>query len=120
MIEIIKNLPDNVVGFTAKGKVTGEDYESVLIPLVEKKIKDHGKINLLYHLGSDFSGYEASAMWDDAKVGLMHLTAWHHIAVVSDLDWVRNSTKIFSFMMPGHVKVFACADIEEAKEWVTG
>ncbi len=35
MVEKIPDLPDNVLGFTAKGTVTAKDYESVIIPEVE-------------------------------------------------------------------------------------
>ena len=118
MIELIPDLPDNVVGFTAKGEVTADDYESVLIPTVETKLKEHDKIRLLYHLGPDFTGYSTGAMWDDAKVGLHHITAWEKIAVVSDANWIRVATKFFGFIMPGHVKVFSNNQLSEAKEWI--
>jgi hypothetical protein len=35
MVEKIPDLPDNVLGFTAKGTVTASDYESVIIPAVD-------------------------------------------------------------------------------------
>jgi len=35
MIEIISELPENVLGVRAKGRVTAGDYEQVLIPAVE-------------------------------------------------------------------------------------
>ena len=38
MLERIQGLPDNVLGFEAKGEVTGVDYESVLIPAVEEML----------------------------------------------------------------------------------
>jgi hypothetical protein len=119
MIEIIKDLPDHVMGFTAKSKVTGADYETVIIPQVEKKLEKYKKLDLLYHLGDEFSGFEAEAMWDDAKVGLMHLTSWRKIAIVSDVGWLRASAKVFGFVMPAHVKVFCNSELDKAKEWVS-
>jgi hypothetical protein len=35
MIEIMTGFPDGVPGFDATGKVTAEDYETVLVPAVE-------------------------------------------------------------------------------------
>ncbi len=32
MIDTIPDLPDNVLGFSAKGTVTAQDYESAIIP----------------------------------------------------------------------------------------
>ena len=120
MIELISDLQDNVVGFTAKGEVTADDYELVLIPTVETKLKEHNKIRLLYHLGPDFTGYSTGAMWDDTKVGLHHITAWEKIAVVSDVDWIRGATKFFGFAMPGHVKVFSNNQLSDpAMKWWT-
>jgi hypothetical protein len=119
MIEIMSGLPEHVLAFTAKGKVTGEDYESVLIPAIEEKLKKYSKISLLYHLGADCAGFDIEAMWDDTKIGLKHLTAWERIAVVTDIDWVRLTTKAFGFVMPGHVKVFANSQLDEAREWVS-
>ena len=58
MIEKIKNLPENVIGFNAKAQITGEDYEKVLIPMVEEKLKKFDKLNLLYHIGDEFEKFE--------------------------------------------------------------
>jgi len=123
MLEIISGLPDNVLGFTAKGKVTSEDYETILIPAVEKKLKNHEKVSLLYNLGDEFKGFEAEAMWDDAKVGLAHITKWDKIAIVTDVNWIEKAGKIFGFAIEtmsvtGDVKVFHNAELEQAKEWI--
>jgi hypothetical protein len=118
MIEIMSDLPKHVIGFTAMGKVTGEDYTSVLIPAVEEKLKKLSKISLLYHLGKECAGFDIEAMWD-TKIGLKHLTTWQKIAVVTDIDWIRWATKAFGFAMPGHVKVFTNDQLAEAREWVS-
>ena len=119
MLELIPDLPENVVGFSAIGKVTADDYESVLIPLVEEKLKDYDKIRMLYYIGPDFKGYSVGAMWDDVMVGLKHITAWEKVALVSDVEWIRGATKFFGFAIPGQVKVFSNAQLPDAKEWIT-
>ncbi len=119
MIEVISDMPDHVIGITAKGKVTGADYESVIIPLIEEKLKKHHRISLLYYMGNEFSGMDAKAMWEDTKVGLRHLIAWKKIAVVSDIDWIGWAVKVFGVAMPGHVKLFANDQLAEAREWVS-
>ncbi len=70
MIEIMQGLPENVVAVIANGKITSEDYDNVLIPAIESKIQKHGKIRMLYQLGSNFTGFTYEAMWEDAKVGI--------------------------------------------------
>jgi hypothetical protein len=119
MLERIRDLPENVLGFSAKGTVTADDYESVIIPAVEAMFAREGKVRFLYHLGDGFSGFEAAAMWDDTKLGLKHLSGWERVAVVSDVEWVRWAVKIFGLAMPGHVRVFQNRDLAEAQGWVS-
>ena len=120
MIELIAGLPEGVVGVEAKGEVTAEDYERVLIPAVEEALEAHEKIGFLYVLGPQFDDISAGAMWDDAKVGIGHPFSWERIAVVTDHDTYRRLFKGVGFLMPAEVKVFAVADLDEAKAWVGG
>jgi hypothetical protein len=119
MVEKIPDLPEYVLGFTAKGTVTANDYESVIIPAVEAMFSRQGRVRFLYHLGQDFSGIEAAAAWDDALLGLKRLRGWEKIAVISDADWIRWAVKIFGLAIPGQVRVFYNRDLDEAKRWIS-
>jgi hypothetical protein len=119
MIEMIPDLPDNVLGFTAKGTVTANDYESVIIPAVEERFARHEKIRLLYHIGDEFTGFEAAAMWDDTKVGMKHLADWERIAIVSDVEWLKVVIKAFGLAIPGQVRVFHNSELAEATRWIS-
>lgn len=118
MLEILTGLPENIVGVSAREKVTGEDYESVLIPAVEERLERFAKIRVLYVIGPDFSGFTAGAVWDDAWIGLRHLSAYERVAVVSDAGWIVNAVKLFSFFMPCPVKVFGNDRLADAKAWI--
>jgi len=118
MVEQIPDLPDNALGFTAKGTVTASDYASVIIPAVEALFSRQSKVRFLYHLGEDFSGFEAAAMWKDAKLGLKHLAGWERMAVVSDIEWIRAAIKVFGLAIPGQVRVFYNRELAEAKRWI--
>lgn len=118
MIEMLQDLPDNSLGFVATGTVTANDYETVIIPAVEALFARQDKVRLLYQLGPEFSGFEAAAMWDDAKIGMKHLGGWERIAVVSDVEWVRTGVKVFGVAIPGQVRVFHNAELAEAKRWI--
>jgi hypothetical protein len=120
MVEKIPDLADNVLGFTAKGKVTANDYESVIIPAVEGLFSRQGKVRFLYHLGEDFTGFEAAAVWDDMKLGLKHLAGWEKVALVSDVEWIRAAVKVFGLAIPGEVRVFSNREFTEATRWVSG
>ena len=120
MVEKIPDLPDNVLGFTAKGKVTANDYEAVIIPAVEALFSRQSKVRFLYHLGEDFTGFEAAAVWDDMKLGLRHLAGWERVALVSDIEWIRVAVKVFGLAIPGEVRVFSNREFAEAIRWVSG
>jgi len=118
MIELASGTPENLIIAIAHGKVTGDDYEKVLIPAIEAKLKTHKKIRLLYQLGTDFSGFTPEAVWDDAKLGIGHLTAFETIAVVTDVHWIADAVKFLGFFMHCAVQVFSNDQLAEAREWV--
>ncbi len=119
MIEKIPGLPDTAIGFTAKGTVTASDYESTIIPAVEELFSRQSKIRFLYHLGEEFTKFEAAAMWDDTKLGLKHFTGWERMAIVSDIGWIRTAIKIFGLGIPGHVRVFHNSELAAATRWIS-
>ncbi len=118
MIELLPNLPDGVVGFSASGQVTASDYETVLVPAVESSLRQHGKIRVLYQIGPAFSGFTPGAMWDDAKLGAAHLKAWEKVAVVTDVHWIAGAVWFFRVAMPGQVRVFGNGQFAEAVDWI--
>ena len=118
MVKVIENIGKNVIGFELSGIVTGEDYETKLIPAIKKKLQHSEKVRVLYHVTKDFESYELKALFDDAKVGLEFFGNWEKIAVVSDVEWIVNGVKIFAFAVPGKVKTFHNSEVEEAKKWL--
>jgi len=119
MIEPIHDLPDDVLGFRASGRVTGQDYESVIIPAVNRALQGSGRVCLLYQLAPDFEGFDAHALWDDTKISLTQPISWKRIAFVTDLGWLSRATKALGFTMPAEVRVFENHAFDEAREWVS-
>lgn len=120
MLERIPELPDDVVGLTARGEVTRDDYRDVLEPAVRSALEHHQKIRILYVIGDDVTGFAPGAIWEDAKVGLEHLGRWERIAVVTGKEWLRRSLRAFAWLIPSEVEIFDVADESEARAWVTG
>lgn len=118
MLHLMNDLPGNVLGVTAEGEVTGSDYENVLIPAIEDKLKANGKIRFLYHLGSGFTGFSMAAMADDAKIGMKHFSSWDKIALVSDHHMINGLAMFFGYIMPSEVRIFKNAELDEAKKWI--
>jgi hypothetical protein len=119
MIEVMTDLPERVLGLKASGEVTADDYKTVLVPAIEEKLTKHKKVRLLYVLGDEFKGYTGGAAWEDAKVGMKHLTSFERVAVVTDVDWIGNMIKAFGFALPGEVRVFEDDDLEDARQWIS-
>src|SRR5438093_1054743 len=117
MIEIIKNLPEHVIGFRATGKVDKEDYEKILIPIVDNEAKKFGQLNFLLVLDTDVSNYSIGAWIDDALIGVKHLTQWHKIAIVSSQKAVVTLTDTLGHLIPGKSKGFLLTDLEDAIKW---
>jgi hypothetical protein len=119
MVEFItQGMRANVVALVAHGKVSHEDYEKVVIPAVEEGIKLHSKIRLIFHLGDDFTGYFAEAVWDDAKIGLNHLTAFEKIAVITDSPLIKGAVRVFKIVVPCPVQIFPNQELETATAWI--
>lgn len=119
MLKIINDLPGNVLGIEAEGEVTGADYETVLIPAVDEKLKANKKIRFLYYLGTGFTGFSLNAMIDDAGVGIKNFSAWDRIALVSNHHMINGFAKFFGHLLPGEVRVFSNEDLGEAKKWIS-
>ena len=120
MIEVMTDLPDHVLGLRASDEITADDYKSLLMPALEDKLTRHRKVRLLYVIVEDrFTGYTGGAAWEDAKVGMKHLTAFERVALVTDFDWIENVVKAFGFAFPGEVRVFDDDDeLDAARAWV--
>ena len=118
MFELIEGLPADTIGLSATGMVTAADYEQTIIPLVREKMAALGNVRVLMHYGPGFTGYSASAMWEDTKFGLAHLGDFSKIAVVSDVGWLRHCVWLFAPFIRCPVRVFGNDEIEAAKTWI--
>ena len=114
MIELIKELPDNVVGIVARGRVTNEECDSILRPAMEVSLRRHAKLRLYYEVGSRFPG----AGWDDLDIAIDHLPQWERIAVVTDTGWVRQTVNALRFLLASEVRVFTSLESDEGRAWI--
>jgi hypothetical protein len=122
VIERIEEMPSGAVGMRASGRLSKEDYRAVLEPALQEGL-DSGEMRLVFVL-TDFQGLEPGAWIEDVKTGLRALvrehSAWKRFALVTDVGWVARATDLFSWMVPGEMKILPLEQIEEAKRWVAG
>lgn len=118
MFEPIPGLPDDTLGITASGTISSEDYARVLIPQAAEKMRAHGKIRMLMHLGPAYAGFSAGAMWEDAKFGFAHLGDFGKLALVSDVGWINQAARLFAPLIRCPVRIFSNAEMDAAKSWI--
>jgi len=118
MLEKLKDMPLGIEALRAVGKVSKEDYDQVMEPLLAGARREGKRVRFLYELGADFDGFTASAAWEDAKVGLHYMRLFEACAVVTDLVWIRDATRLARFMMPCPVQVFGNQERDKAISWL--
>ncbi|MBE8721242.1 SpoIIAA family protein [Sphingobacterium pedocola] len=119
MITEIISLPENLIGFEAKGEVTADDFKNVVIPKVTAFIDRHDKINYMLVLNTDVSNFTTGAWLQDAWLGLKDLAKWNRAAIVSDNDTIKKITEVFTKVMPGEFKIFEHNRYNEAVQWAS-
>ena len=117
MFELIEGMPPDVLAIEAVGKVTHEDYWTILIPKAEAMMAK-GPIKMIYVIGEGFSGFDLEALWDDGAFGIKHWREFKRIAVVVDLVWLRASISMFAPFFPAKVRLFNLSELSAAKDWI--
>ena len=118
MFRPIFDLPTGVIGYSAVGKISADDYSKVLIPELEAKLAEGGKPRFLLLAGPDFEGFEIGAGMDDPLFGMRHFFDFERIALVSDDAAFRSIVQGFGLMMPAQVKSLPVSDLAKAKAWL--
>ena len=118
MLERISDLPNGVLGLRASGTVSKDDYDRVVQPLLEDARRDGRRIRFLYHLPPSFTGFTAGGAWEDARIGMHYLRLFERCAVVTDMDWVRGTSRALGALLPCEVRTYKHASYGEAVAWL--
>jgi hypothetical protein len=118
----MEGMPEGTIGLRAAGRLSKDDYVGVLEPALREGIES-GELRLVFVI-DDYDGIEASAMAEDMKTGLKAIvrdhSAWKRFALATDVEWIANAFRLFTWMTPGEVKIFGHDEQEEAKAWAAG
>jgi hypothetical protein len=121
MIELLKGFPDNVAAFAFHGHVTKPDYDQVLIPDFEDRLRRHKKLRIYVEVARDLEGFDPGAVWEDQKLGWEYFFDWERCAVVADVAWAKHIAKFsefFGFLWPGQYRTFSEAEASKARGWI--
>jgi hypothetical protein len=118
MIKELSGMPTGVIGFEASGMLHAEDYRDVVLPALEQAALA-GEVRFLIVM-REFAGMTGGALWEDLRIGIEHLRAWKRIALVTDIEWMRQMTALFGWMTPGETRTFTMSQRDEALAWLAG
>jgi hypothetical protein len=118
MIEILTDVPPGVVAVRARGTLTRDEYDSVVLPMLDEAERSGRRLRILCEVGADYRGLTPGALWEDLRLGTRALHLFDACAVVSDVTWIREATRLARFLMPCPVRVFAERDRAEAAAWL--
>lgn len=113
MLRVIDGLPENIVGIVAKGRVTAEECDRVLAPVMQSSLR-RKKPRLYYEIGSRLP----DARWDDLRIGVNRIPDWERVAVVTDVGRIRHSVKALGFLIGGEIRVFTTAEAGDGLAWI--
>ena len=118
MIEVLPESNGKILVLKAVGKLSDADYKDVLIPRLESIIRENGKVRFLMDMGDDFHGWEAAALWDDARFGVTHRSDFEKMGVVGGPRWVEWGVKLAALVVSGEVRSFSLGQRVEALNWI--
>lgn len=122
MLEKIPDVPEGIDALKAVGKVTKEDYEEAVEPILEDARRAGRRIRLLVQIGPEYEGFTAGVVREKAETGLRYFSAIRQIdgyAIVSDIGWLREWTHVVGFLLPFPLRVFGNHQRDEATAWLS-
>ncbi|WP_303581199.1 STAS/SEC14 domain-containing protein [Amphritea sp. 1_MG-2023] len=118
MLHILPETAGDIIVVQATDKLTSTDYQDIFLPLLEEKVAAHGKVRCLVYLDHNFHGWEAGAMWEDAKLGVQHRQDFIRLAVVGGDSWLDWATKLGSLFISGEALYFPETEFLQALHWI--
>jgi hypothetical protein len=120
VIETLTDVPAGIDAVRAVGTLSRQDYDTVVVPMLDAATREGRRLRFLCVVDEEFRGLTPEAAWADLKLGLAAMRNLEGCAVVGDLTWVREATRLAAFFLPGHVRVFHADERAEALRWLEG
>jgi hypothetical protein len=114
----LTDMPAGIHALEATGTVTAADYERIFAPMVEQAGRTGGRLRLLYKFGAGFQRITGGALWADARLGTGYLALLDGCAVVSDIGWIRATSRAIGSWMPCPLRVYRNDERDDAVAWL--
>lgn len=118
MLRELTGMPAGIHALEATGTVTAVDYERIFRPMVERVGRTEGRLRLLYQFGPGFQRITGGALWTDARLGTGYLPLLDGCAVVSDIGWIRATSRAIGGWMPCPLRAYYNDERDDAVAWL--
>ncbi len=118
MIELMDESDDGIIGIKISGTLSAADYETYLIPALDRVFAEHKRAQFLVLMDENFSGWTLDAAWDDFTYWLEHRTEFDRVAIVGAPKWVEWCINAMRFALKGEFRLFPRDQLDDAWAWV--
>jgi len=117
MFKKLDDSHDNVIGYTAIGSITKDDY-SEMVPEVEALAEEYETIDMLIDL-TQFKWEKVSAWGADLRFGREFRKKIERLAIVGDKRWESWLTKMAAPFYAREAKFFHTDEMDSAWQWLS-
>ncbi|MFD2513326.1 STAS/SEC14 domain-containing protein [Pontibacter locisalis] len=116
MIQLLEESKEDLVAFRISVDVDKSDYE-VMLPLLEERIKQHGKIRVYAEI-YDVKAFTLAALWEEIKFDFTHAADFTRVAIVGDQTWTDVISVLAKPFTTAEVKHYDFNQRQQAWEWI--
>ncbi|MFL9835810.1 STAS/SEC14 domain-containing protein [Chryseobacterium terrae] len=113
MISLLNDAPENVAAFSASGNISLADFDSIIIPHVEKKMKRFNELNYLLYLNNNLPKTDVDVWLSHSLLKLNKISLCNRAAIVSDDFGLQKITALHT----NKFKIFSSDNIYGALHW---
>lgn len=117
MLEKITDVPAGADALKAVGKISKEDYENVVEPLFAVARRQGRRVRLLLQVGPEYEGFSLGVA-REKMIGFRFMRLVEGYALVTDIGWIREWTRLVGFLLPWPLRVFGNDERDEAMGWL--
>jgi hypothetical protein len=120
MLELMSESEGDVIAVRARGVLTKDDYQDILIPRLESALDAVDRVRVLFLMDETFRAWNAGAAWINTRLDLRHRRHFDRVAIVGAPTWEQWCVKLANLLIAGKVKTFTRDELSTAWTWLRG
>lgn len=117
MISILSASPENVAAFYTLGETTKEEFETRVLPHVQKKVSDYQQLNYMLYINECCNEYSLELLLKESIQNLEKICSFNRFAIVSSLTDTDLLSKFFATLPNYELKIFSQRNVYDALYW---